>query len=823
MPELPSGTVTLLFTDVEGSTRLLLADRDGYATLLAAHRRVIREAVDVNGGVEVDTQGDAVFAAFARAGDAVRAATRAQEELAGGPVRVRMGVHTGAPALTGEGYAGLDVHRAARIAAAGHGGQILLSDATRALVGDAEVVDLGAHRLRDIPAPERIYQLGAGAFPPLRTLAHAHLPVPPTPLVGRERELRDVTGRLGSADVRLLTLTGPGGTGKTRLALHAAGAVAEGYPDGVWWVALASLRDPRLVPDAIAQTVGAKRALEEHIGDGRVLLVLDNFEQVLTAGPGVAELLAACPALDVLVTSREPLHVAAECEHRIDPLADAEAVALFTQRARAAQRDVELGDAVGEICRRLDRLPLALELAAARVKVLEPAALLERLRLHLPVLGTGGGDVPERQRTLSAAIAWSYDLLSPGEGRQFARLSVFAGGATLDAAEAICEADLDTLASLVDKSLLRRTGERYWMLETIREFAAERLAASGEADTLRARHADWFAALGQRAQPHLRARTAQLWTERLAAEHANLRAALAWALEQPGGDLAWRLTGAVWRVWFTRGRWSEGARWLGATLARPLPADATLAIEPLWGAALIAIWVDDLETATARTGELRELAERLGDTRGRAAAAQLAGILAAAVDDTARARALGEESIALARAAGDRWLVSTSVNNVGDALMNDGDLAGAAERFAESLAIAREDGEPYRITLALTNLGEIALEEGDGERALALAVEALEVSRDAAILDQTAGALLVIALALVPADPERGVRVLAAADAALRAAGGFHQNFERMVRERGLAQARERLGADRFDAAYAAGETLSVDAAVAEALAGRQS
>jgi class 3 adenylate cyclase len=369
---LPSGTVTFLFTDVEGSTRLLYElGSDAYAEALAGHRRVIREACSRHGGVEVDTQGDSFFVAFPTAPGAVAAAEEITDGLFSGQVRVRIGLNTGTPLVADEGYVGADVHRVARIAAAGHGGQVLLASATAELV-ERPLTDLGQHRLKDLSSPERLYQLGPSEFPPLRTLYQSNLPKPAAPFVERKRELAEILELLGGADVRLLTLTGPGGTGKTRLAIQAAADAADDYEHGVWWVPLAPLRDPALVVEQAAQALGAKRELHRHIDDKRLLLLFDNFEQVVRAGPSVAELVAACPNLDVLITSREPLHVTGEQEYPVPPLVEQEAVELFHTRARAAAPDFEASDMVPEICRRLDNLPLAVELAAARVIALSP-------------------------------------------------------------------------------------------------------------------------------------------------------------------------------------------------------------------------------------------------------------------------------------------------------------------------------------------------------------------------------------------------------------------------------------------------------------------
>jgi predicted ATPase/class 3 adenylate cyclase len=490
MTALPEGTVTFLFTDVEGSTRLLARlGREAYAEVLARHHAVLRAAVGRHGGVEVDTQGDAFFVAFPTASGALAAAAEAQAALTGGKVSVRMGIHTGEPLRTPEGYVGMDVHRAARIAAAGHGGQVLVSEATRALVAGDGLRDLGPHRLKDLSAPERLYQLGEGDHPPLRSLYRTNLPVPATPFLGRERELAQIVDVLGRDDVRLLTLTGPGGVGKTRLALQAAGELAEGYPDGVTWVPLAAVRDPALVVPALAAARDVPlseddpgEALAKRLAGQRALLLLDNIEHVIGAAREIAALIAKAPTVDVLVTSREPLAVAAEHEYPVSSLVRDDAVELFVERALAVQPDFRADAAVGELCERLDRLPLAIELAAARTRVLSPDALIELLGRRLDLF-KGGRDADPRQQTLRATIAWSHDLLSDDERELFAQLAVFSGGCSLEDVQLVCGADVDTLGALVEKNLIRKRSDsdgrdRFWMLETIREFAAERLQES---------------------------------------------------------------------------------------------------------------------------------------------------------------------------------------------------------------------------------------------------------------------------------------------------------------------------------------------------------
>ena len=527
-PELPTGTVTFLFTDVEGSTRLLQEHGAGYADLLDEHRRALRDAFSRYGGVEVDTQGDAFFVAFSRAADAVAAAAEARQALEPGPIRVRMGIHTGEPIVTDEGYVGIDVHRAARIAAAAHGGQIVVSETTRGLLdSDTGVRDLGEHRLKDLIGAERLYQLGVGDFPPLKTLDATNLPVAASPLVGREHELGELVAALSNG-TRLLTVTGPGGTGKTRLALQVAAELVGTLRDGVFWVPLASLSDPDLLSSEVAQAIGARDDLAGFLRGKELLILLDNFEHLLDAAPAVSTVLAASGGLRVLVTSRSPLHVSAEREYRLEPLPASDAAALFVERARSIGRELAPDATVEAICRRLDGLPLAVELAAARTKLLAPEPLLERLDSTLPLLTGGARDAPERQRTLRATIEWSYDLLDSGSKELFARLSVFAGSFPLSAAEEVSGADLDGVAALVDSSLVKPIGDdRFLMLETIREYALERLAGSAEAEALRQRHADFFSALAEQAYERRFDAEAE-WAGRLELDHDDFRAALDW-------------------------------------------------------------------------------------------------------------------------------------------------------------------------------------------------------------------------------------------------------------------------------------------------------
>ena len=619
MPELLTGTVTFLFSDIEGSTRLLQDLGDGWPPVLARHQELMRAAFAAERGEEFGTEGDSFFVAFPTAPGAVAAAAAAQRALAAEPwppdadIRVRIGLHTGEAEVSAESYVGIDVHRASRIASAGHGGQVLLSDATRTLVQHAlpagvELRDLGEHRLKDLEHREHLWQLVlpglANDFAPIGSLDAVpnNLPTRLTTFLGRAREIADVAALLERS--RLLTLTGPGGTGKTRLSLEVAGRALGTYAAGVFFVELESINEAALVPATIAQALGlpdrggrsSVDRLIDAIGEKRMLLVLDNFEQVVAAGPAIAALLAACRNLTVLTSTRSVLHISGEQEYAVPPLGlpdaanlpplarlgEYEAVALFIERARSVKPDFELTDqnaaAVAEICVRLDGLPLAIELAAARIRILSPQAMLGRLEDRLGLLAGGARDLPERQQTLRGAIAWSHEMLDDDDRSLFALLSVFVGGAGLDAIERVCGSGtsdlLSTLGSLVEKSLVRQMDgvdgqPRFGMLETIREFAIERAVAGGRWDSLRSEHAQHFLALAEEASSHVMGSDKRDWLDRLEEDHDNLRAAIGWSIEMSAPDLALRLGSTLWRFWQMRGYLAEGLERLEQILALP--------------------------------------------------------------------------------------------------------------------------------------------------------------------------------------------------------------------------------------------------------------
>jgi predicted ATPase len=715
MPELPAGTVTFLFTDVEGSTKLLhelgVAD---YAEALGEHRRVLRKTFNDHGGVEVDTQGDAFFVAFATAPAALQAAAEALDGLAEGPIRVRIGIHTGTPHVAEEGYIGVDVHRAARIAACGHGGQVLVSAATAALVDINDLRDLGEHRLKDLSAPERIYQLGDGDFPPLKSLHQTNLPIPATPFLGRNEELAGVMRAIGES--RLVTLTGPGGTGKTRLAIQAAAEVADASPGGVWWVSLTPVRDASLVRSAIAQALQAKGELEEQIGDKRLLLVLDNFEQVIEAATDLAALHGSCPNLRMVVTSRERLQLAGEHEYPVPTLSDDDAGELFAARAHSLQVDLPANGAVRELCQRLDNLPLALELAAARTKLFTPEQLLGRLRERLDLF-KGGRDADPRQQTLRATIQWSYELLTPEEQRLFAQMSVFVGGCTIDAAETVCDADIGTLQSLLDKSLLRRRQgsdgqSRLWMLETIREFAAEQHGSTADYEQVRRHHAEWYAQLGERLHDPIRDGDLAA-TARLIDELGNFRAVLEWSAASGSPRSGFSIVWALWYFWVTRGLRAEGLRWAQWAVAEAERLSPNERAFGLLGASELLRMFGDAGPAEGLKRDLIPVFKQLGmDNRVAATLADLAN-MAAMRGDFAEARRLAEQALVLRRRLGADYGIAHALGNYGAVEFQAGDFARALTFFKEALAFGERSGVPTSIAVDVTMVAECARRLGD--------------------------------------------------------------------------------------------------------------
>ena len=813
-PDLPSGTVSFLFTDVEGSTRLLHElGPDGYAAALAEHRRILRSAFGGHGGVEVDTQGDAFFVAFPTEQGAVAAAATARDQLTTGPIRVRMGIHTGMPLLTDEGYVGADVHLAARIGAAGHGGQVLLSAATVVLIGLDGLRELGEHRLKDFDEPVSIYQLGDERFPPLKTISNTNLPRPASSFVGRGTEVAEVASILQDG-TRLLTLTGPGGSGKTRLAIEAAADLVPDFKAGVFWVGLAALKDPALVTETIAQTIGAKDGLAAHIGEREMLLLLDNLEQVVDSAPELAALVEACPNLGLLVTSRARLRVRGEVEYPVSPLAESEAVELFCARAR-----VTADDTIRELCRALDNLPLALELAAARARVLSPRQILERLSERLDLF-RGGQDADPRQKTLRATIEWSYELLTPGEQRLFARLGIFAGGLTLEAAEEVVQTELDTLQSLVDKSLVRHTGERFWMLETVREYAVERIADAGEAPELRRHHADYFLALAEKNESHLRdeeLRGGHEWNDRQELELDNFRAALDFFDGFGDAHLNLRMAGALSALWANNGHVAEGRRRLEQALR--VDASPTLArAKALNGAAEMASFGDDTSAMRAWAEEALAICRRLGDRRGIAESLFTLGVAVGEGGDWANARPLLDESLQLFRDLGDEARVLWGTRALAWAHAEFGDMERGRALYEDALSQARATGNRLVESVLLGSLSWVAVKEGRVEDTPALLTESLRIKRDLGADIETAVGLCHAARTLAAAgQAEAATQLISCFETLSKEIGGSHAWVRRMNVET-LPIIRAQLDPADFEIAWDQGGRLTADRAVSLAL-----
>jgi predicted ATPase/class 3 adenylate cyclase/DNA-binding CsgD family transcriptional regulator len=768
MQNLPTGTVTLLFTDIAGSTHLLTQQGDRYAQTLSESREILRAAFRQWNGNVVDTQGDALFVVFARATDAVQASVTAQRTLAshafpnGAVVQVRMGLHTGEPKRAAEGYVGLDVHRAARLMSAGHGGQVLLSQTTCSLVEQdlpegVHLRDLGEHRLKDLGRPMRLFHLVIADlpadFPPLHTLESFpnNLPVQPTPLLGREEEIAALAELLSRSDVRLVTLTGPGGTGKTRLALQVAADVSDRFNSGVFFVNLAPISDPALVVPTIAESLAIRersgRALLERLTEElrprEMLLLLDNFEQVVSAAEQVAVLLAACPQLKALVTSREVLHVRAEHEFPVPPLAvpdpdhlpDLEtlshhaAVALFLQQAQAVKPDFHLTDAnahaVASTCARLDGLPLAIELAAARMKLFSPRALLARLGQRLSLLTSASRDVPARQQTLHNTIAWSYQLLDAQEQLLFRQLSVFVGGCRLEAIEAVCTPPgststsiLDGISSLVDKSLLQQVeqtfvneGEepRFMMLETLREYALQRLESHGETQAACKAHAAYFLRLAEEAEQGMTGPQQAALLERLEQEHDNLRAAMQWATSsiEEGNDMALRLGGALCSFWFVRAYSSEGRDFLERALTLSHEVAAEVRAKALYAASQLHIALGALDRAEARCEQSLALYREFADTRGIANCLHLLADIAWTRGDLTASHSLGEESLTLFRELGDNRSVAYLLYHLGEVAVVQGEYTRGRDLLMESVAMSRKLGDTRTLALSLFKLAQL--------------------------------------------------------------------------------------------------------------------
>jgi predicted ATPase/class 3 adenylate cyclase len=828
---LPAGTVTLVVTDIDGSTRLLMAlGEEAYGAALADHRRVIREAYTRHGGVEVDTQGDAFLLSFPSARGALTAAREVVDGLAHGPIQVRIGIHTGVPILTDDGYVGADLHRVARIAAAGHAGQVLVSAATRALIDSDGLEDLGEHRLKDLAAPERIYQVGDGKFPPLRSLHGTNLPVATTEFVGRVEELAAVTELILREDTRLVTLTGPGGAGKTRLALQAATDVSASFVDGTFWVPLAAVRDAGLVLSTVAASLGVKEVVDgdlERLVLGRLrgkrtLLVLDNVEHLL---PDVAETVNSVVAIagpTLVLTSRERLGLTAEHTWPVPPLSEPDGVALFLQRAGQVGAPSAPTPAVIELCARLDGLPLAIELAAARTTLFTPEQLLDRLAQRLDLLKAPRGTDP-RHQTLRATIAWSYELLDEAERRLFERMSVFVGGASYEAAAEVAGAIPDVLQALIDKSLVRRrdapSGPRYSLPATIREFAAERLELGGAATETRKPHARWFAELGAKGAGRARRREAE-WITVLDDEQANMRVGVAESISTRDAATTATYLFALWYYWHVRGFGHEARTAATAWLAMDRDSlDPVRRYVGLLSAGEILRFAGDAGIARALKTEQTEIARAHPDLSLYewrpslpSTLADLSGInLRDGRVDEAEAQA--SEALAIRIALGDPGGIVHAEDALAAVLYARGDYVGSLGLLTTAAGRLRGiTNQP--VDLALIELGATAAEIGLGNLAAARArlgtiSDQVRASRDPELF---VGYIRVAALlAARDGDAETAAQLFAAVDRLVRDTG--YADLALPPDRAALEGVRAALGKDAFERSQNLGESQT-DAAV---------
>jgi predicted ATPase/class 3 adenylate cyclase len=868
MPDLPRGTVTFLFTDIEGSTTLWERHRQEMAAAVDRHLALLDAAIAAHGGIHYKTVGDAVQAAFPTAPAAVAAADEAQRALrteeweTPDPLSVRMALHAGEAEPRDGDYLAAPLNRLSRLLAVGHGGQVLLTQTVQQLCRDAlpehvELRDLGEHRLRDLLEPERVYQLLHPSlpadFPPLKSLDARpnNLPLQPTAFLGREREVGEAVELLRRLEVRLLTFIGPGGTGKTRLALQVAAELLDDFADGVFIVLLAPVADPNLVPSVIANAIGIReeggRPLRERLRDflaaRELLLVLDNVEHLVEATPIVAELLGECPGLKVLTTSRVSLRLRAEREYPVPPLAlprrnppppveqlsQYGAVRLFIERAQAVKPDFtvdnENAPAVAEICHRLDGLPLAIELAAARVRMLPPQALLARLEKRLPLLIGGARDAPERQRTLRNTIAWSYELLREDEQALFRRLAVFAGGMTLEAAEAVANpaGDLDVFGGverLIEHSLLRQdmgvAGEpRFTMLETIREFAWEQLCEQGEEQEMRMRHATYFATLAEQADDEGRGPKGAVWMARCHLELPNIRAALSWTKGSDGDPVLGLRIVAALRLFWTFQRVAEGRDWLERLLTRGEEAPTAVRAKAMLVLGYLLVFAPDFPAADQLLGASQALYTDLHDALGLTHVTFVRGILAQREGNSDQAVALLTEASQDFAARGMTAWEATCRFWLANAAIDRGDLPRARAWLEEALPLQERAGWGSGKAFVLANLGYVAALQGDLERAEEISREALALGWESNDLRRLAEQLSELAwLAVEHGDGQRAARLGGAASAIGEAIG---YDVHAAVRPELIASVTHLLG-DAFATAWEAGQALTPEEAVAEAL-----
>ncbi|HZO90044.1 MAG TPA: tetratricopeptide repeat protein [Chthonomonadaceae bacterium] len=863
---LPSGTVTFLFTDIEGSTKLWEECPEAMRQALARHDALAASIIEQHEGLLVKSrgEGDSLFCVFARATDAVAAACALQQAFvsepwpAEAPLRVRMALHTGEADLREGDYYGSAVNRCARLRAIGHGGQVLLSQAARDLLPpDAPLMDKGSHRLKDLQQPEHVFQLAApdlpSEFPPLRSLRNTNLPVQTTSFIGREQEMAQLKRLFSST--RLLTLTGIGGCGKTRLALQAAADLLEDYPDGAWLVELAALSEGSPVPQSVASALGLReepgrsltQTLIDYLQSRSLLLILDNCEHLVAACASLAEtLLRSSPNVKLLATSREALNVPGETTYRVpsllppDPerlpseekdlaaaLMDYDAVRLFVERACSHRSEFALtrqnGPAVAEICHQLDGIPLAIELAAARIRAMAVEKIAERLDDRFRLLTSGSRTVLPRQQTLRALIDWSYDLLSEQEQLLLSRLSIFAGGWTLEAAEAVCAGQgiedwevLDLLTGLVDKSLVlyeEREGQaRYRLLETVRQYAAEESEAGGEQEALHRRHLDYFSQYLEPKKPNL--------AERSEREYANLRAALEWCrTQEDSAGAGLRLAGWLSHFWGMRGRYSEGRQWLETMLQKSSRTPMALRAGALFQVGYMAGAQGDYAAARAFYEESLAIYRQLDDQQEIASVLNMLALLAHFQGDYSTALSLYEQSRIINEALGNTSGVAYVLNNQGLAAYHQGDYAAARACYEKCLPTFQEMGNKYGMVLTLDNLGLLSTAEGDYASARALQRQGLEIARDLGYKGGVVWFLEGFAkLAAAQQQGERAAVLWAVAAAQREAMSSPLWPCVLAEYERSLGDVREALGEEAFAAAWAEGQAMTLEQAMEYAL-----
>ena len=898
-------TVTFVFSDLEGSTRLLATLRDAYGPLLEAYHDLIESVFANHGGTQLDQAGDGLFHSFPSARAAVSAAMEAQTAMAsrewpgGATVRARMGAHTGEAVTRRSGYVGMDVHRAARIAAAGHGGQVLLSQVTRDLVAadlpaESSLTDLGEHWLKDLAQPEHLYQVTAAglpqAFPPLKSLVTLpnNLPRHLNSFVGRQSDVAEV--RRLTTESPLVTLTGPGGVGKTRLAIQVAAELLDTFADGVWLVELETLTDENLVAQQVAVGLGiaeasdadAQESVLGHLRTRQVLLILDNCEHVIGACARLAAaLLRGSPGLRIIATSREALGVSGERLYPVRSLAlpvsaktmsaaaaaEFEAVDLFCERARAADPSFLITDenagAIVEICERLDGIPLAIELAAARVRALSPKQIAERLDDRFRLLTGGSRTVMPRHQTLRAAIDWSFDLLPDTERSVLWRLSVFSGAFSLEAAEAVCADSgvesyevIDHVTRLVEKSLVNRQGDRYRLLETVRGYARERSLEAGDAAGAYQRHRDWYLDFVRRAAPaFFRGAESAATLDAVEAEHDNLRTALSWSLNEPGGgNAALELASGLWRFWEIRGYLREGRQWLERVLAATTGDTSTARADVLTAAGILAAAQGDHAAAVRYHEESLALQEQLGTKQAVQFALHNLANAALHTGDLARARTLYERAIAIAgsddpnrafvyvnladvadsqgdadaarrnyeqaieivAASGDAWGMAHAQSSYAQFATRHGEHAAAREGYERALATYRQLGDQRGEARLMTLLADVDADEGKTTEALRLLYGALEIRCGLGDSPGICGALERFASGAMDLDAVRAARILAAATSLRDRTGARLSPAGQVALDQQLARLQQTLGAE-FAGAWQSGSGAGVDEALREA------